>query len=164
MTNAELIALLREARYFMRQAAISRGPCPDCTECDHRDAIIAKADAALAESQIEVECPECEKCLDSMEGAVETADLLEVELRDARAEVERLKSALAAHDAVPPSEEKVEWETTALGNDYHRQGNMLLMVVQTLDGNWDWETRVEGYADTEAEAQRAAIAAARGMR
>lgn len=41
-------ALLREARDFMRQAAISRGPCPDCTECDHRDAIIAKADAALA--------------------------------------------------------------------------------------------------------------------
>jgi hypothetical protein len=41
--------LLREARDFMREVADSRGPCPDCTECDRRDAIIAKADAALAE-------------------------------------------------------------------------------------------------------------------
>lgn len=41
-------ALLREARDFMHRAAISRGPCPDCTECDYRDAIIAKTDAALA--------------------------------------------------------------------------------------------------------------------
>lgn len=41
-------ALLREARDFMREVADARGPCPDCTECDHRDAIIAKVDAALA--------------------------------------------------------------------------------------------------------------------
>ncbi len=77
---------------------------------------------------------------------------------------DRIDAALAAHDAVPPGEEAVEWQTDAFGLDYHRQGNMLLMVVQTLDGNWGWETRVEGYAATEAEAKAAAIAAAREMR
>lgn len=84
---------------------------------------------------------------------------------------DRIDAALAEHDAVPPSGEQVdsarpfvEWETDAFGNDYVKQGNVLSMVVQTLDGNWGWETRVEGYADTEAEAQRAALLAARGMR
>lgn len=76
----------------------------------------------------------------------------------------RIDAAFAAHDAVPPSEEKVEWQTDAFGNDYVKQGNVLSMVAKTLDGNWGWETRVEGYADTEAEAQRAAIAAARRMK
>ena len=58
----------------------------------------------------------------------------------------------------------VEWETDAFGNDYVKQGNVLSMVAQTLDGNFGWETRTEGYADTEAEAKSAAIAAARSAR
>jgi hypothetical protein len=49
--NVDPWALLKEARDFMREVADSRGPCPDCTECDRRDAIVAKADAALAERQ-----------------------------------------------------------------------------------------------------------------
>lgn len=66
MTHAELLDLLREARDFMHQAAISRGPCPDCTECDLRDTIIAKADAALA-------APEAEERVDSATPVVEWA-------------------------------------------------------------------------------------------
>lgn len=127
MTNAELVALLREARDFMRQAATSRGPCPDCTECDHRDAIIAKADAALA-----------------------------------------------AHDAVLPSEEDVEWES---GTDYEGKTFASAQVkdVAIEVNGWDragtrfyWRIfstlDEEGRADTLEEAKSAAIAAARGMR
>jgi hypothetical protein len=58
----------------------------------------------------------------------------------------------------------VEWTTDAFGNDYVKQGDVLLMVVETIDGRWGWGTRVEGYATTEAEAKAAAIAAARGLR
>jgi len=43
--------LLREALGWMREVADRRGRCPDCEECDRRDAIIVKADAALAERQ-----------------------------------------------------------------------------------------------------------------
>ena len=49
--TADPWALLREALSWMREMADRRGPCRDCTECDQRDAIIKKADAALAERQ-----------------------------------------------------------------------------------------------------------------
>ena len=58
----------------------------------------------------------------------------------------------------------VEWETDAFGNDYVKNGNVLSMVAQSIDGRWGWETQVEGYTDTEAEAKSAAIAAARGVK
>ncbi len=119
MTLDEAVALLREARDFMRQAAISRGPCPDCTECDYRDAIIAKADAALAE-----------------------------------------------HDAVPPSEEKVEWIPNGpRGLSGYLKGRVeKASAYQTKDGLW-WASASDiGPFDTLDEAQRAALAAARGMR
>ena len=51
MTNSELLDLLREALGWMREVADRRGRCPDCEECDRRDAIIVKAEAALAEWQ-----------------------------------------------------------------------------------------------------------------
>lgn len=51
MTNAELLDLLRESLGWMREVADRRGRCPDCEECDRRDTIIAKAEAALAERQ-----------------------------------------------------------------------------------------------------------------
>ena len=79
----------------------------------------------------------------------------------------RIDDALAEHKAeerVDSATPVVEWETDAFGNDYVKQGNVLSMVAQTLDGNYGWETRTEGYADTEAEAKSAAIAAARGMK
>lgn len=88
MTLNEAVALLREASESVNFHALSSG-------FPHLYNLRKRINAALAESQVGVECPECAKCLDSMEGAVETADLLEVELRDARAEIERLKTALA---------------------------------------------------------------------
>jgi hypothetical protein len=76
--------------------------------------------------------------------------------------IARIDAALAEPlDSTTPV---VEWKADAFGTEYVRRGNMLSMVTQTLDGNWGWETRTEGYADTEAEAKSAAIAAARGLK
>lgn len=81
--------------------------------------------------------------------------------------LDRIDAALAAHEAeerVESATQVVQWKTDAFGIDYVKQGNVLSMVAQSIDGRWGWETQVAGYADTEAEAQRAALAAARGMR
>jgi len=81
--------------------------------------------------------------------------------------IARIDAALAEHEAeqrVDSATPVVEWETDAFGNDYVKNGNVLSMVAQTLDGNFGWETRTEGYADTEAEAKSAAIAAARRLK
>ena len=80
----------------------------------------------------------------------------------------RVDAALAAHrDEVPAqdsAQDAVEWTADAFGNNYVKQGNVLLQVAETIDGRWAWGMRVEGYAPTEAEAKSAAIAAARRMK
>lgn len=90
----------------------------------------------------------------------------------------RIDAALATHDVVPPSEEKVEWEE---GTDYEKKpwyeawiGHIGLHIRR-----WPWRSHKEpevfywhvwspldedGQAATLDEAQRAAIAAARGMK
>ena len=49
MTNAEMLALLREAADHMKAIAKDRGPCPDCVSCDRGLDITTRIDAALAE-------------------------------------------------------------------------------------------------------------------
>jgi hypothetical protein len=73
-----------------------------------------------------------------------------------------IDAALAGR-AEGSTENAVEWTTDDFGFNYVKQGNVLLQVVETIDGRWAWGMRVEGYATTEAEARRAAIAAAKGM-
>ena len=70
-----------------------------------------------------------------------------------------------AQEAGAKVEAPVVWETDAFGLDYCKQGGKLLQAVKCAnDDRWTWGVRVEGYADTEAEAKSAAIAAPRGMR
>jgi NOL1/NOP2/fmu family ribosome biogenesis protein len=57
----------------------------------------------------------------------------------------------------------VEWTTDAFGNNYVKQGNVLLQVAETIDGRWAWGMRVEGDKPTLDEAKSAAIAAAKGL-
>ena len=88
------------------------------------------------------------------------------------AEVERLTAErdaalreARAQEAGAKVEAPVVWETDAFGLDYCKQGDKLLQAVKCADDDrWAWGVRVEGYADTEAEAKSAAIAAARGMK
>ena len=74
----------------------------------------------------------------------------------------RIDAALAERQ--DSAQDAVEWTADAFGNNYVKQGNVLLQVAETIDGRWAWGMRVEGYAPTEAEARRAATAAARGMK
>ena len=85
---------------------------------------------------------------------------------------DRIDAALAEHDAVPPSEEKVEWHT-------YERSTVLDGIICTIgyspvaDHEDPWWWRVQHAENrkwkfdrvkTEAEAKSAAIAAARGMR
>ncbi len=88
-----------------------------------------------------------------------------------------IDAALAAHDAVPPSEEKVEsevvWRNTPDGED--AVVNNVVLSVWGWRAGWAWQSkplaepsylnRTEmGLSKTLDEAKSAAIAAARGMR
>ena len=82
----------------------------------------------------------------------------------------RIDAALAAHAAVPPSEETVEW--ISYGDWCEKSSNkfdgffQLTIRAHALPGGpWHWEApRRSGYAPTKDEAKAAAIAAARGMK
>lgn len=81
----------------------------------------------------------------------------------------RIDAALAEHDAVPPSEEKVEWREhvgrsheTVISNA--RLNDSQMVVFSPKDERWYWEVTRFGDGNTEDEAKSAAIAAARGMR
>lgn len=87
-----------------------------------------------------------------------------------RSLLDRIDAALAAHDVVPPSEEKVEWTQDALGYYARVMVEAEIEVFQDLSGEWQWNrtaassVQPHGHAATLDEAQRAALAAARGMR
>ena len=85
----------------------------------------------------------------------------------------RIDAALAEHDAVPPSEEKVdsatpvvEWRADGFGRAA-MVGNASLSVWSWKDG-WAWSCErhgeTTGVAKNEEAAKSAAIAAARGMK
>ncbi len=83
--------------------------------------------------------------------------------------LKRIDAALAVHDAVPPSEEKVEW--ISYGDWCEKSSNkfdgfQLTVRAHALPGGpWHWEApRCSGYAATKDEAKSAAIAAARGLK
>lgn len=77
---------------------------------------------------------------------------------------DRIDAALAAHDAVPPSEETVEWKTEMGLHATTVNGVNIAVFPMTEDGRWTAALHVADPFDTLDEAQRAAIAAARGMR
>lgn len=84
----------------------------------------------------------------------------------------RIDAALAAHDAVPPSEEKVEWKLIDIDYPMHHancEGAELVVFPNLFPANdaeslWRWKVGRQGYTNDFDEAQRAALAAARGMR
>lgn len=79
---------------------------------------------------------------------------------------ERIHAALAAHDAVPPSEEKVEWMPNGpRGLSGYLKGRVeKASAYQTKDGLW-WASASDiGPFETLDDAQRAALSAARGMK
>ena len=78
----------------------------------------------------------------------------------------RIDDALAEHDV----EDKVEWTQDALGYYARVKVEAEIEVFQDLSGEWQWnrtalsDVRRHGSANTLDEAQRAALAAARGMK
>ena len=103
------------------------------------------------------------------------AELLAL-LREAQAQAEsvdglsvalsrRIDAALAEHDAVPPSEDKVEWRRTQTGPTvFVAHLNDADMALRVDWERWYWKVTREGHTTTLDEAKAAAIAAAKGMR
>lgn len=81
--------------------------------------------------------------------------------------INRIDAALADHEAIPPSKEKVEWKRQV---QTLRFADKKIILWAFGDGTWGWgltgveQKPVQGNCATEAEAKSAAIAAARGMR
>ena len=79
-----------------------------------------------------------------------------------------IDAALAAHDAVPPSEERVDWWSQS--QQEASMGQTLLRVWCAGPNTWRWTAwspeifHKSGMAATLDEAKAAAIAAARGLK
>lgn len=86
--------------------------------------------------------------------------------------LDRIDAALAEHadSAQSAVESVVEWTQDALGHYARVKVEAEIEVFQDLSGEWQWnrtalsDVRPHGSANTLDEAQRAALAAARGMR
>jgi hypothetical protein len=73
----------------------------------------------------------------------------------------RIDAALAAHRDEGSTE--VEWIRAGL-NSFLTTTDDTACVVELSNERWNWDARIYGDCATEAEARRAATAAARGLR
>ena len=79
--------------------------------------------------------------------------------------IKRIDAALAEHDAVPPSEEKVEWSTGGpLGVESAWIDGDCLLRVRWTGHDALWDATRQGREADEKKAKAAAIAAARGTK
>jgi len=171
-------ALLKEARDFMREIADSRGPCPDCTECDRRDAIISKASVALTERETSLWYAH------GYEGTMVRDTLawtMKVTPRDPfryhwcitqySTDEKRMGQAStmteakqAATKAAQELGHKVGWRGSETHLDAYSPLGKMIVERDHSEGVWRWKTVAQfrdprGRAATKEEAQAAAIAA-----